>query len=105
MKTILSIFGRDLSRIGKNAMALIIAVGISVLPALYAWFNIAANWDPYGNTGGIQVAVANEDAGYSLEGIPLNVGETIVSSLRANDQIGWRFMDRQEAEDVRFYHS
>lgn len=99
MKTILSIFGRDLSRIGKNAMALIIAVGISVLPALYAWFNIAANWDPYGNTGGIQVAVANEDAGYSLEGIPLHVGETIVSSLRANDQIGWRFMDRQEAED------
>ena len=53
MKTILSIFGRDLSRIGKNAMALIIAVGISVLPALYAWFNIAANWDPYGNTGAV----------------------------------------------------
>ena len=64
MKNIFRIFCRDVKRLGKNAIALIIVVGISALPALYAWFNIAANWDPYSNTKGIRVAVANEDEGY-----------------------------------------
>ena len=29
-------------------MAIILAIGLAVLPSLYAWFNIYANWDPYG---------------------------------------------------------
>ena len=33
--------------------ALVIAVGLCILPSLYAWFNIYANWDPYANTGNI----------------------------------------------------
>ena len=69
MKNIIRIFRRDLHRLGTNALALVIIAGVTLLPALYAWFNIAANWDPYSNTGGIKVAVANEDAGTKLEGI------------------------------------
>ena len=34
---------------------------------LYAWFNIAANWDPYGNTKGLRVAVASLDKGTRIE--------------------------------------
>lgn len=97
MKTIGLIFRRDLGRICKNAMALIVAAGIAVLPALYAWFNIAANWDPYGSTSGIQVAVASEDDGAELEGVRVNIGDKIITSLKANDQIGWRFTDRAQA--------
>ena len=52
MHNIFAIFWRDLKRIVKNPMALIVAIGITVLPCLYAWFNIAACWDPYGNTNG-----------------------------------------------------
>ena len=72
-------------------------MGLCIIPSLYAWFNIAANWDPYSNTGGIKVAVANEDAGTKLEGITTNLGNEIVTNLKGNDQIGWQFVDRYDA--------
>ena len=50
MKKSFQIFKRDLGRLFRNRAAVLILVGISVLPSLYAWFNIAANMDPYGNT-------------------------------------------------------
>ena len=46
MKKIFKIYVRDLSRLSKNVMAMIVVIGVSIIPALYAWFNIAANWDP-----------------------------------------------------------
>lgn len=97
MKNIVRIFRRDLRRLGTNALALVIIAGVTLLPALYAWFNIAANWDPYANTGGIKVAVANEDAGTQLEGIATNLGNEIITNLKGNDQIGWQFVARYEA--------
>ena len=49
-KNIFKVFKRDLKKIFTNSMAIILVVGITVLPSLYAWFNIYANWDPYGKT-------------------------------------------------------
>ena len=89
MKNIIRIFRRDLHRLGTNALALVIIAGVTLLPALYAWFNIAANWDPYSNTGGIKVAVANEDAGTKLEGITTNLGNEIVTNLKGNAGNSW----------------
>lgn len=99
MHNIFAIFWRDLKRIVKNPMALIVAIGITVLPCLYAWFNIAACWDPYGNTNGIKVAVANTDSGVSLDGMEVNIGDLVVQNLRENDQIGWQFVDEEDALD------
>ena len=53
MKTILKIFKNDLIGIKKSILTIVLAVGLCILPALYAWFNIFANWDPYANTGNI----------------------------------------------------
>ena len=64
MKNIIQIFKNDLLRIHKNVIAMIVIMGITVIPTLYAWFNIAASWDPYGNTGNLKVAVASNDEGY-----------------------------------------
>lgn len=98
MKKAFKIFLRDLKRVGKNALAMIIAVGISVIPAMYAWFNIAANWDPYGSTDGIDVAVSNCDNGYNLtETMSITIGDQIVENLKANKQIGWQFVSKDEA--------
>lgn len=43
MKTILKIYKRDLKNIFKNSMAIILVIGVALLPSLYAWFNIYAN--------------------------------------------------------------
>ena len=97
MKNILKIFQRDLKNIFTNSMAIILAVGIALLPSLYAWFNIFANWDPYGATGNMQVAVVIEDEGYQFRDIDINVGEQIRSNLEANDLIDWQFVSKDEA--------
>ena len=66
MKNIFRIFKNDVSRIRSNVIAMIVIMGITVIPTLYAWFNIAASWDPYGNTGNLKIAVASLDEGYDL---------------------------------------
>ena len=99
----LSIFRRDLLRLLRNPIALMIALGICVVPCLYAWINIAANWDPYENTSDIRVAVVNEDTSQSLPGMgDMCVGDMLVEKLAENDAIGWQFVGEDEAlENVR----
>ena len=107
MKNILRIFARDVKKISRNGIAVIVALGISVLPSLYAWFNIQACWDPYGNTSGIKVAVANTDKGYSAMGLTLNIGDMLIAELAQNTQLGWQFVDKetaiQGAESGKYY--
>lgn len=100
MKTIFQIFFRDLKRLLSNWVAVIVLLGVCVIPSLYAWFNIAANMDPYSNTQGILIAVANCDKGTDHELVgELNVGEEIIKNLKENDALGWTFTDRQSAID------
>lgn len=99
MKNIWKIFQRDMMRIRKNVIALVVIVGISVVPCLYAWFNIAASWDPYSNTGNLKVAVASVDEGYEGSLIPLeiNIGDQVLSALRENTQMEWVFTTKDKA--------
>ncbi len=101
MKQIFKVFLQDLRHIKMNVIALIVAVGICVVPSLYAWFNIAGSWDPYSSAKNIKIAVANTDQGYQGELIALkmNLGDQVVESLRANDQLDWQFTDQEEAEE------
>ena len=79
----------------------VIIIGVMVTPALYAWLNINAFWDPYGNTGNIPVAVVNQDRGASspVTG-QLNIGKSVVDELKKNDQLGWQFMSPADAQDA-----
>lgn len=104
MRKIAELFKRDLSRVRGSVVACIVAVGLVIVPTLYAWFNIAGSWDPYGNTGNLKVAVANSDKGYLSDLIPVrvNIGDTVVSALRENESIDWEFVKEDAAvEGVR----
>ena len=99
MKMILRIARDDAGRIRHNVIALIIILGLAIVPSMYAWFNIAASWDPYGNTGALKVALANTDEGYQGELLPLelNVGDKIESALRENTDLDWVFTSEEDA--------
>lgn len=98
MKRAFEIFRRDVNRLSHNMVAMIVTIGVCLIPSLYAWFNIAANYDPYANTGNIKIAVANADKGTENELIgELNVGEEIVQNLKKNDSLGWKFTDEKKA--------
>ena len=98
MKRAFEIFRRDVNRLSHNMVAMIVTIGVCLIPSLYAWFNIAANYDPYANTGNIKIAVANADKGTENELIgELNVGEELVQNLKKNDSLGWKFTDEKKA--------
>ena len=96
MKKIFSVFRLDLHSLTKNLIVFVVVIGITILPALYAWFNIAANWDPYSSTGGISFAVCMLDKGCKFKSMEINAGEKITDGLKANDKMGWEFVDDED---------
>ena len=101
MKKILAILKRDMQHVRGNAIALLVIMGLAIMPSFYAWFNIAGGWDPYGNSGQIKVALANSDEGVKGSIIPfrVNVGERVVTSLTGSSKIGYVITDEDDAID------
>lgn len=93
------VFRRDVTRILRARRTWVIVIGVLLTPALYAWFNITAFWDPYANTGNIRVAVVNLDEGATSELTgPIDVGSQVVDQLHDDHQLGWQFMGDDEAQ-------
>ncbi len=97
MKNIKTIFLDDLKAVTKNIFALIITIGICILPALYAWLNIYSNWDPYENTGNLKMVAISQDKGYTLDsGEYKNVGSDVMKDLSESESVDWHFVSTPE---------
>lgn len=70
-----------------------------LIPSLYSLVNIFASWDPYSSTSGILVAVVNEDKGTVFKDQDINLGNELVDKLKDNDKIGWKFVDKETADN------
>lgn len=98
LKNVFVIYRNDWVRIFKAPVAALLIVALMVLPSLYAWFNLAASWDPYSNTSGIKIAVTSEDDGATIRDSSVNIGDEIVASLKENDKLGWEFVSKEKAK-------
>ena len=97
MRNIWTVFKTEIRTLSKCFFACVVVVAIALLPSLYAWLNIYSNWDPYGNTGGISIAVASLDEGYTNEdGTYENKGDDVVADLREATSINWVIVDTEE---------
>lgn len=92
------VFIKDWRRILRNPVALIITVGICILPALYAWVNIKACWDIYENTGNIPVAIVNNDRPVEFHDKEVDIGSGVVDKLKENNKIDWKFVSKRQAD-------
>ncbi|MDD6373373.1 MAG: YhgE/Pip domain-containing protein [Bifidobacteriaceae bacterium] len=101
MRNMWKLFVGDLRRATMNVSAVIVIIGLVMLPALFTWFNVAASWDPFSNTKNLKFAIANSDEGYKSDLVPIkiNIGDSVVNALRANDQLNWVFTDEDNAID------
>lgn len=97
MRNIWTIFKTDIRTLSRCFFACVVVLAIALLPSLYAWLNIYSNWDPYGNTGGISIAVASLDEGYTdADGTYENKGDDVVADLREATSINWVIVDTEE---------
>jgi len=102
-----SIVKNDTKSIFSNPIVMITLLGIIILPSLYAILNIQACWDPYGNTGELEFAIANLDEGASYDGVKFNVGNQTVEELKNNTDFDWVFVSekslRQGVKNGTYY--
>lgn len=104
MRNILRIFLDDVRFAKSNVISILVVLGLCLVPVMYAWFNIAGSWNPYGNTSQLKVAVANSDKGHESDLMPVrvNIGDRVVNALHDNDEYGWVFVSESKAiEGVR----
>lgn len=104
MRNIWRIIKADARSLFTHFFALAVALAIAVLPSLYAWLNIYSNWDPYGSTGNISIAVASLDKGWTEEdGAQVNKGREVVEDLRSSTSINWVIVDTKEEAQQGVY--
>ena len=99
IRNIIEIMKNDFKSAFSNPVVTIVLIGIIVLPSLYALLNIEACWDPYGNTGDVQFAIANLDNGSSFQNETINIGNELVKELKDNDKFDWTFVTEKELRD------
>ena len=99
MRTMRAIYRADLRRARRSLIAVVVTFGLIVIPSLFTWFNVAASWDPFGNTRSLRIAIANTDVGFKSDLVPLhiNIGDQVVSALRKNDNFDWVIATEDEA--------
>lgn len=97
IKHVFELYRLDWKRIAKSPVAVFLIVALMILPSFYAWFNIKALWDPYGNTGELPIAIYSNDAGASLQDKELNIGDQVLDTLKDNKQLDWRFVKSKKA--------
>lgn len=98
MNKIAQIFGRDCRRLARSPIAMIVLIGATILPCLYAWLNVGAYTDPYQYTSGLRVAIVSNDRGVQNEMTgALNAGEKVIENLKENDSLGWVFTSEKKA--------
>ena len=68
---------------------LLAALGVALIPALYAVIYLSSVWDPAARTGALPVAIVNLDRGIEYQKHVFNVGQEVTAKLRARHTFGY----------------
>ncbi|MFD5393694.1 YhgE/Pip family protein [Streptomyces sp. NPDC127097] len=84
----------------RGPMRRLVPVLLCLVPLLYGAMYLWANWDPYGKTDRMPVAVVNQDQlAHAPQGRRVNAGDQLVRQLKASGTFDWRFVGADEARD------
>jgi len=99
MKNIFKIFINDIKTLFKRPVAFPMVIGLIFLPGIYAWIYTNCTWNPYDNVNNLPIAIVNKDNGASILDNDINMGNTLVDSLKENDSMKWIFCSDAEAKE------
>jgi len=85
-------------KILKTKKMLISIIAVLFIPVMYAGMFLWAFWDPYEGLPNLPVAVVNEDAGAEMDGVQLDLGDTLVDKLIDSEQFNFIEVSKDEAE-------
>lgn len=94
-----AIFRLELTLFKRFPKLKVSAIGVMVIPALYALIYLASVQDPGAHTSALQAAIVNQDQGLDYRGKQVNVGASVVSSLKEKGTFGFvDYSDEQAAK-------
>ncbi len=98
IKGITEIFKNDIKTIISNPVVLIVLIIIICIPSLYTLVNINAVWNPYNDTSNMKIAIVDNDAGYTAQGVNYDFGNNLTNELAVNNtNFNWQFVDENTA--------
>ncbi|UQX11899.1 YhgE/Pip family protein [Candidatus Mycobacterium methanotrophicum] len=83
----------------RRPLRWLVPVGLLLIPLLYGSLYLWANWDPYGRTSQIPVAVVDQDRPAVANGQMIDAGKQFSQQLRALNAFQWHFTDERDAHD------
>lgn len=98
MYRVMEMLKKEWKQLVSNKMMLISCIVILFIPIMYAGFFLKSNWDPYGNTDKLAVAVVNLDQSVDYQGEKLAVGSDVIQKLKGNNALDWHFVSQEEAQ-------
>ncbi|GAA5064750.1 YhgE/Pip domain-containing protein [Nocardia callitridis] len=91
----------------RTPLRRLVPVALAMIPLLYGSLYLWSNWDPYGRTDQIPVAVVNEDQSTVASNQVVDAGAQFTQQLKASGAFEWHFVDQSEAmnglRDGRYY--
>jgi len=94
-----AIFRMELTLFARFPKLRIAAVGVVIIPALYALIYLASVRDPGAHTGDLKAALVNLDLGLNYRGQDVNVGQSVAASIKEKRSFG--FVDYTAEEDAK----
>ena len=93
-----SLFLAQMSQLASSKGILYSVIAALLVPIVYGGILLSPDWGPYDNLSNLPVAVVNNDKGALSGDEPLNVGEDLVADLKKSNDLGWKFVDSDEAD-------
>ncbi|GAM15779.1 YhgE/Pip domain-containing protein [Mesobacillus selenatarsenatis] len=93
-----SLFLAQMTQLASNKGVLYSVIAALLVPIVYGGILLSPDWGPYDNLSNLPVAVVNNDKGAMSGDEALNVGEDLVADLKKSNDLGWKFVDSEEAE-------
>lgn len=98
MKKPIEVFGMDLKQWMKSPVAWVVMIILLLLPALFVWYDLTANKDPFQNTEHMKIGIVNEDQGTKIQNKKVYVGKAVERQLTSQKKWEWHVLDRQAAD-------
>lgn len=89
--------GYELRRL-KGPLPILGLLFLILVPTICGGLYLWSNWDPYGQTDRVPVAVVNLDQPVEVEGQTVDAGGRLVAELREDTIFDWQFVDEQQAD-------
>src|SRR3954451_17404219 len=81
----------------KGPLPIVGLLFLLLVPTLYGALYLWSNWDPYGRTDQVPVAVVKLDKPVEVDGQQVAAGDRLVAELQQDEIFDWQFVSQAEA--------